>query len=488
MNPLFAAIRNLLLATSFAVFVANSQAQTADWPGYLRTIDHTSYNQLASAITPGNAANLSVQWSFVDPPPTMDGQPAAGFNSSPTVSSGVVYIGSNTGEFYAIDENTGAVLWQQLLGYTTPLTCRAGKGITSTATVAPDPVSGTPMVYVGGGDGYLYALDAATGNIVWRQFVIDVGTTENSGYLYGSPLVFNKTISIGLSSSCDNPLVRGGLKSFDQHTGKPLRVYWTTPTGTVGASVWTSAASDGRSIWITVGNGDAGDSFSIVRLSSALKFTSKWTVPDTAGTDLDWGSSPTLFQAKINGVRTQMIGANEKNGTFYALKAADLASGPVWSRIVGSQGDFFNFGICTAAAAWDSTHKRLFVGSNQTVINSQTFSGAVRALEPATGGVIWETGVTAGPVMGSPTLNGAGVLAAGTYSLPAPTQNKVYLLDASDGAILTSFDEMSQVFAQPVFADTHLFIATTGGLLTSFAPPTGSARRVEGRALSRPCF
>ena len=150
----------------------------------------------------------------------MDNQ--AGFNSSPTVSSGVVYIGSNTGGFYAIDENTGAVLWHQLLGYTTPLTCRAGKGVTSTATVASDPVSGASMVYVGGGDGYLYALDAATGNVVWRQLVIDVGSTENAGYLYGSPLVFNKAISIGLSSSCDNPLVRGGIKSFDQHTGKPL--------------------------------------------------------------------------------------------------------------------------------------------------------------------------------------------------------------------------------------------------------------------------
>lgn len=332
------------------------------------------------------------------------------------------------------------------------------------------------MVYVGGGDGYLYALDAATGDIVWRQFVIDVGTTENSGYLYGSPLVANKMISIGLSSSCDNPLIRGGLKSFDQHTGKPLHVYWTTPIGTVGASIWTSAASDGRSIWVTVGNGDAGDSFSIVRLSGTLKFISKWTVPNTAGTDLDWGSSPTLFQAKINGVRTQMIGANEKNGTFYALKAADLTSGPVWSRIVGSQGDFFNLGICTASAAWNPTRTRLIVGSNQTVINSQTFSGAVRALDPATGGIIWETGVTAGPVMGSPTLNGAGVIAAGTYSLPAPTQNKVYLLNASNGAILTSFGETSPVFAQPVFADSDLFIATSGGLLTALATPTASAR------------
>src|SRR3954454_5543827 len=201
MSHLSVAIKRSLLVTFCAGPLAISQAQTADWPGYLRTIDHTSCNQLATAITPAKANNLSLEWTFIDPPPTIDGQPAPGFNSSPTVSAGVVYIGSNTGEFYAIDENNGAILWQQLLGYTTPSTCRTGKGVTSTATVAPDPVSGTPMVYVGGGDGYLYALDAATGNIVWRQFVIDVGTTENSGYLYGSPLVFNKTISIGLSST-----------------------------------------------------------------------------------------------------------------------------------------------------------------------------------------------------------------------------------------------------------------------------------------------
>jgi len=470
MNKLPTVLKSLLLSQLLARFVAVSEAQTADWPTYLRTIDHTSNNQLATAITRANAVSLTLNWAFVDPPPTMEGQPPAGFNASPTVSAGVVYVRSTTGQFYAIDENTGMMFWQQLLGYTTKLSCRTGRGVSSTATVSPDPVSGAPMVYVGGGDGYLYALDAATGNIVWRQFVVDVGTTENAGYLWGSPLIFNNTISIGISSACDNPLIRGGLKSFDMHNGIPLRVHWTTPNGTVGASVWTSAASDGRSIWITVGNGDAGDSFSIVRLSGTLKFKSKWTVPNTAGTDLDWGSSPTLFEAKINGAHTQMVGANEKNGTFYALKAADLASGPVWSRMVGTEGELSTIGSCLAAAVWDSTHKQLFVGSNQTVINSQTFPGSVRALNPATGAIIWETGITAGPVMGSPTLNGSDVLAAGTYSLTAPTQNKVYLLDRSNGAILTSFDEVSPVFAQPVFADTHFFIATSGGLLTAYSP------------------
>src|SRR5207245_5779848 len=99
--------------------------------------------------------------------------------------------------------------------------------------------------------------------------------------------------------------------------------YWTSPTGTIGASVWTSAGSDGNFVWITVGNGDSGDSFSIVRLSTALTFQTKWTVPDTFGTDLDWGSSPTLFEAVLNGTSTQMVGANEKNGIFYALDRSE---------------------------------------------------------------------------------------------------------------------------------------------------------------------
>ena len=72
--------------------------------------------------------------------------------------------------------------------------------------------------------------------------------------------------------------------------------------------------------------------------------------------------------------------------------------------------------------------------------------------------------------MGSPTLNGEGVLAAGTYNLASPTENAVYLLDAADGEILATIPETSAVFAQPVFADTHLFIATSEGILYLFTP------------------
>lgn len=173
-------------------------------------------------------------------------------------------------------------------------------------------------------------------------------------------------------------------------------------------------------------------------------------------------------------MKTQMVGANQKSGIFYAFDATHLENGPVWSFRVGTKEDF-SICACLAAPVWDSTHKRLFVGSNQTTIQSQVFAGSIRSFDPATGSVIWETGLTGGPVMGSPTLNGAGVLAAGTYNFTNVTQNAVYLLDASNGNILTSMPETALVFPQPVFARTHFFVATAGvltseGVLTAFTP------------------
>jgi outer membrane protein assembly factor BamB len=456
------------LTTAFIATITTSAAQNSDWSSYLLNTQHSSYNKFATAITPANASTLVEDWSFIDPGPTIEGQPDAGFNASPTVVNGVVYIGSNTGVFYALNEATGAVLWQRLLGYSMALSCNRGQGIVSTAAVANDPVSGTLTVYVGGGDGYLYALNAATGEILFRQFVVDIGTTENKGFIFSSPTMVNGKIYLGVSSQCDNPLVRGGLKAFDMHTGALLRIFWTTPSGTVGAGVWTSAASDGNSFWITTGNGTAGHSYAVIRLDRALRFQSEWVLPD-ACCDLDWGSSPTLFVARLNNVRTQMIGANNKNGIFYAFDAIHLENGPVWSFQVGTLQNH-SIGADLAAPIWDSTRKQLFVGSNQTTIQAQVFAGSIRAFDPATGSVIWETGLTGGPVMGSPTLNGANVLAAGTYNIVNLTQNAVYLLDASNGNILTTMAESTMVFSQPVFADTHLFIATTGGILTAFTP------------------
>jgi polyvinyl alcohol dehydrogenase (cytochrome) len=465
-----------VLGAAFAATITPVAAQNADWPGYLFDFQHSSHNTAATAITPANASTLVEDWSFIDPAPTFEGQPAASFYSSPTVVNGVVYIGSNTGGFYALDETTGGLLWQQMLGYTTGTTCGRGHGVTSTATLATDPVSGMLTVYVGGGDGYLYALDAATGDIVFKVFVTDVGTTQNLGFIWASPTILNGRIYLGFASQCDNPLVRSAIKCFDQHTGARLKTFWTLPDGSTGAGVWSTAATDGKSIWITTGNGaSGGHSYAIIKLNANnLRFVTEWIAPLSG--DLDWGSSPTLFKARINNVATQLVGANEKSGVFYAFDANHLENGPLWSFPVGTTEDF-SIGADLAAPVWDALGRKLYVASNQTTIQSQVFAGSVRCFDPGTGSVIWETGLTGGPIMGSPTLDGAGVLAAGTYNLPTPTANSVYLLDSSNGNILSTIPEPNSIiFAQPVFAGNHLFVATAagvarqGGKLTAFTP------------------
>ncbi len=118
-----------------------------NWPAYLHGNAHSSDNSAATAITPAKVAGLTRTWTWRPAGPTMPGQPS-GLLASPTVVNGRIYIGANTGVFYALDEATGHVIWHRFLGFVPTLTC--GKlGIVATATVATDPVTQCPYCLCG---------------------------------------------------------------------------------------------------------------------------------------------------------------------------------------------------------------------------------------------------------------------------------------------------------------------------------------------------
>ena len=71
----------------------------------------------------------------------LTGKPAPRLDASPTVVAGRVYIGAESGGFYALNETTGAVVWSRQLDTEPNVTCPA-RGITATAAVKPDPVDG----------------------------------------------------------------------------------------------------------------------------------------------------------------------------------------------------------------------------------------------------------------------------------------------------------------------------------------------------------
>src|ERR1700682_4373803 len=72
--------------------------------------------------------------------------------SSPAVADGVVYVGSNDGNLYAIDAASGKQKW----------TFRTGSRVDSSPLVA------NGVAYFGSYDGNFYALDTATGHVKWK--------------------------------------------------------------------------------------------------------------------------------------------------------------------------------------------------------------------------------------------------------------------------------------------------------------------------------
>jgi outer membrane protein assembly factor BamB len=451
---------------------------SADWSAYLGGPLHSSYNPAATSITTGTIKNLQPIWQWSSPKPPNIGS-GSDF-ASPIVYDGVVYVGIADGEMYAINESTQQVVWSQYLGFVTSTTCTGTGGITGTATVAIDQSTGKPVVYVNAPDGYMYALDAATGTILWNSVVGIPSTTVNDYYAWGSPTVANGKVYVGIASRCDNPLVPAGVLSFDQHTGTQIASWDSQPAGVVGGSVWSSVAvlPDGDVV-ATTGNSKGTDQIPnaesmVVLDGNTLKLLDAWEVPKAQQIyDSDFGGSPTVFTAYPSGVATTMVGACNKDGYYYAFRADDIHAGPLWEDVIGGPASEAAGmpGECDAAAIWNG-HELIEGGGTPVSIDGTTYNGSVQALNPTTGALIWETGLP-GYIIGTPSLDGGGVIAAPVYYNPTGSSG-VYLLSQSTGAILDFISTApAGVFAQPVFDGNELLVGDLNSeSLTAYAVTT----------------
>jgi outer membrane protein assembly factor BamB len=432
-------------ASAAASAAASSSPTAADWPAYLDGPLHASYNAGQNVITPTTATSLKQEWEF---------SVGAVFDASPTVADGAVFVGAENGWFYKLNIRTGRVIHKVFLGTQPDLTCEA-RGITATATVAVNPANKVLTVFVAGGDGYLYALRASNLRREWRSVVGIPSTKVNDYYNWASPTVSHGVVYYGISSSCDTPLVRGGVLAFAERTGKKLGQYFTVPRGAsnAGGSVWSSigVAPDGD-VYATTGNGpdrkpQLQNSESIIKLSATrLKLLGSFKVPKSQVTsDGDFGGSPVFFG--------NYVGACNKNGVFYALRQASMKLA-WWKRIATASG---GTGECLAAPAYNGTD--LFLGGGQTTIGGTQYAGSVQERMASTGKLVWSTGLS-GIVLGSSTLDGGGVLTAGTY---LGSDAGVFLINAATGDVITELDT-GMTFGQAVFARNWLFTASGDGV------------------------
>ncbi len=422
-------------------------AAASDWPAYLNGPRHTSYSPSQTTITTANASTLTLQWHVGN----------GAYLASPTVADGAVFIGSSNGYLYKLDETTGAVLDRYYIGRQPAKTCPA-VGVVSTATVATDPSTHQLTVYVAGPDGYLYALSAANLTLDWKS-VVGIPSKKISNYFnWSSPTVAHNRVYIGISSNCDTPLIHGGVASYSQASGRKLSEFHTVPADDIGGSVWSSIGiGPNGDVYATTGNGPNGApelaySDSIIKLGPYnLRYLGSFKIPASQALhDGDFGASPVFFDGDV--------GACNKNGIFYALHTATMRL--AWEQRIGAKANGVEEAECSAAPAYNG--KDLFFGGPGVTIDGTGYRGSVQERNPANGKLIWETGLPNG-VVGTPSLDGAGVLAVGTYEFKETTRNATYLVNASNGTILSTVTQGLD-FPQSTFADDWLFTANYDGV------------------------
>ena len=91
-------------------------------------------------------------------------------NSSPAVMDGMVYFASDDFHVYALNASTGGLIWRQ-----------------HTGSVNSSPAVYNGCVYIGSYDGYVACLNASTGYKVWQyktEDCVDSSPAVAYGWLY----------------------------------------------------------------------------------------------------------------------------------------------------------------------------------------------------------------------------------------------------------------------------------------------------------------
>jgi outer membrane protein assembly factor BamB len=439
-------------ATSAAFNITNETS--SGWTTYLQGNDRTGFTG-DGGLNQTSAPNLSLAWQ------ASDAGPAHGVFSQPIVSNGMVYWGSFDGYERATD-TSGNPVWQTFLGTTSPPACTdpSSAGIVSSGTVTTDvPVgTATSVLYIEGGDSKVYALNAATGAVLWSY---SIGGNPNT-FLWSSPAVFGNSVYIGSSSFGDCPLTQGQLIKLNRVTGALENIFNVVPNGCSGGGIWDSPVIDATAGTIYFDTGTpspdcpstpGGPSVYEVRASD-LSLVGSWTIPVAQQVnDADFGATPTLFNGVIGGQSVPLVGVVNKNGVFYTFKRDALPSGPVWSAriaIGGSDPTIGNGDI--ASAAFDGT--TLYVGGDETA----TCAGTMNAFNPSTGALIWQHCFTDGFVMGGVTGTSGGVVAVGEG-------NHIAVLSATNGASLYTFTGTGPFWGPPSIVGSTLYEGDMAGHL-----------------------
>lgn len=338
----------------------------ASWNGWGIDLQNTRHQTAAAAgLSVTDVPRLKLKWSF-----GFAGASASG--SQVTIVGSRVFVGSRNGVMYALDRQTGCLVW----GF------EADAGTRSTPVVVQAANAST--VYFGDAHANVYALDAATGALKWKVKVED----HPDAMITGGVVFHNGRVYVPVSSLEESTAVmtayecctfRGSIVALDATTGKQVWKTYTIPrtpepagknsVGTQlrapsGAAVWSAPALDPERNRLYIATGDSysnpaapeSDAIMALALDTGRVLWMRQTLASDAWNTACLGSTP-----------AEKINCPDKNGPDH-----DFGSSPALTTTSGGQ-------------------RVLLAGQK---------SGALFGINPDTGDVIWKTQVGEGGVLG----------------------------------------------------------------------------------------
>ncbi len=485
-----ATVLGLLLGTAGTL-----EGQTvASWPFAGQNLSNTRSAGSESILSPATVGGLTLRWTFnttddVSATPSVDG----------TIQA--VYFPDWGGYLYKVDATTGRLIWSHSMSeYGMP----AGALSRTTPALAGNLIITTASSALGLQEHYsakVLGLDAGTGSLVWSQ------QPDPSIYalLTASPVVANGVVYVGTSSAeeaLSTPTFRGSVIAYDLATGTQLWQTYMAPAGYTGNAIWSSTPVvdlKRGSLYVTTGNNytvpasvqtceqnflgspklvlacqspanyvDAVVALDLatgaVKWARRLSSTDAWLAlcgmgvpgcPKPKGPDYDFGSGANLFTAVINGQATDLVGAGQKSGVYWALDADNGAV--VWSRRIGPGGMIGGIQWGTAVDG-----QRIYAAESNSGHAAYDLpgypgwtGGSWAALDPATGSILWQVpdpGLS--PVDPSvPAMALGPVTAANGVVYAASMSGILYAMDASTGQVLWAYDTGASVNAAPAIVN-----------------------------------
>ena len=297
-----------------------------------------------------NVKNLVPAWAF-----SLGGEKQRGQETQPLVYDGIMYITGSYSRLYAIDVNTGEEVWQY--------DARLPEGILPCCDVINRgaALAGDKVIF-GTLDARIVALDAKTGDVVWRDQINDY----KAGYSYtAAPLVVGDLVITGNSGGefgivgsvqarniengdlvWERPVIEGhmGMLNGEESTMTgTLNATWPGDMWkTGGGATWLGGSYDERTDTLIFGtgnpapwnshlrgagvptDGNTGDNLYAASRIGIDPATGeiKWHYQTTPreGWDYDGVNEVVAYDGRDG---SQRLATADRNGFFYVLNAAD---------------------------------------------------------------------------------------------------------------------------------------------------------------------